>query len=416
MAGAPDRSPARLPPIATALPSLVLGTATFNTQYVADPRRMPSGQIVSRALSLGIRAFDTSPYYGPSEEILGRALAGSFLAGLSLSRAGGQEEARQPRGRADVFLITKVGRIASAEFDYSEAWVRSSVARSLARLRTSYLDLVYAHDAEFVTPAEVVAAVRALRALRAEGKVRYVGISGYPVAALADLAERVVRETGEPLDAVQSYGHCTLQNAALTDPALLSRLRGAGVGLVLNASLLNMGLLTTRGVDAGPQAAWHPSPPRLRAACARAAAAAADAGETLEGLALRFGMDQWAHAAAAAGLGAWLAAVAGGGRQAVGVSVIGVTSVGELNEAVAEWQGVLDGLAQAAPGNNSGSKSNSSGGDDEQPRQARLRRDEVAKIVKEKLWPALGEWRDYSWSSPPEGWMNQRKQKDAAKL
>ncbi|KAI3529065.1 L-galactose dehydrogenase, partial [Colletotrichum filicis] len=42
--------------------------------------------------------------------------------------------------------VTKAGRIAPTEFDYSPAWIRASVLRSLERLNTTYLDLVYTHD------------------------------------------------------------------------------------------------------------------------------------------------------------------------------------------------------------------------------------------------------------------------------
>jgi len=45
--------------------------------------------------------------------------------------------------------ITKVGRYPTG-FDYAPETIESSVARSLRRLHTSYLDVVYLHDVEFV--------------------------------------------------------------------------------------------------------------------------------------------------------------------------------------------------------------------------------------------------------------------------
>lgn len=49
-------------------------------------------------------------------------------------------------------LITKCGRYGPSreDFDYSPQAVRKSVMRSLDRLGTSYLDLVFLHDVEFV--------------------------------------------------------------------------------------------------------------------------------------------------------------------------------------------------------------------------------------------------------------------------
>jgi len=129
-------------PLSTILPPLICGTATFNTQYNSDPYSMPCNAIIAAALALNIRAFDTSPYYGPSESLLGNAL-----------KASGAE-------RSSYLLLTKVGRIASSEFDYSAHWVRHSVNRSLERFNTSYLDVVYCHDVEFVSSAEVLEAVK----------------------------------------------------------------------------------------------------------------------------------------------------------------------------------------------------------------------------------------------------------------
>jgi len=50
--------------------------------------------------------------------------------------------------------ITKVGRY-PAGFDYTPETIESSVARSLRRLHTSYLDVVYLHDVEFVADERV---------------------------------------------------------------------------------------------------------------------------------------------------------------------------------------------------------------------------------------------------------------------
>jgi D-arabinose 1-dehydrogenase len=57
-----------------------------------------------------------------------------------------------PRGTYK--LLTKVGRYgpAAADFDYTPTTIRRSVRRSLQRLNTQYLDVVYLHDVEFVAP------------------------------------------------------------------------------------------------------------------------------------------------------------------------------------------------------------------------------------------------------------------------
>ncbi|KAF6803528.1 L-galactose dehydrogenase [Colletotrichum sojae] len=365
-------------PLSAVLPPLILGTATFNYQYVSDPSRMPSVDIVSRALSLGVSAFDTSPYYGPSETILGAALRGL----------------RAPRD--SYFLVTKAGRIGPSEFDYSPAWIRTSVLRSLERLgATSHLDLVYTHDAEFVAPDDVVAAVRELRRLRDEGLVRYVGICGYTLPVLCDLAEKIFRDTGEPIDAVQSYSHFCIQNDTLGSDAVLSRLRDAGVGVVTNASMLSMGLLTTRGVDDGPMATWHPAPGPLRRACKSLVALAEAAGEKMEDVALHWAMANWARVGGA--FGSELLPPDFAGPAKVGVSVMGVTSVTELEETWAAFRGVLSHLE--------GVKAD---GDEIEYKGVRVSRHEkIQRLVADEMWPALGEWRQYSWASPDESFVIQ---------
>ncbi|KAL2149208.1 hypothetical protein VTH82DRAFT_8556 [Thermothelomyces myriococcoides] len=444
-----DDDATRRPPLHAVLPPLVLGTATFNTQYVADPHSMPYRDIVARALSLGVNAFDTSPYYGPSEILLGDALDALMHPTPTPTPTGqtGSGAVPVPVPRSSFFLVTKAGRIGPSEFDYTPSWVRYSVLRSLRRLRTPYVDLVYMHDAEFVSPAEVLAAVRELRRLRDEdGVVRYVGISGFPVPVLCDLAEMVLRETGEPLDAVLSYGNFTLQNRTLGLPWVLdvpagkkkkkkkkgeekekekekekemvdgssplARFKKAGVDVVLNASILGMGLLTSRGLPEAPPpptvdekgdntpgtkvsllAEWHPSPPGLRAACRRLAEVSAAAGERLESVAIRWSMAEWARVAAIAGLGVDVATPDVGPRR-VGVTVCGVTTVKELEETVTEWRGVLSSLGRAASR-------------DDEP-YGLVRQEKILNLVRNKLWPELRSWLDYVWDSPGPGYVNTR--------
>ncbi|PFH59599.1 hypothetical protein XA68_12116 [Ophiocordyceps unilateralis] len=363
-------------PLSRVLPPLILGTATFNTQYHDDPSHMPCTAIVRRALELDVAAFDTSPYYGPSETLLGEAL----------------RTLRPPRD--GYFLISKAGRIAADEFDYSPAWLRYSVCRSLDRLGTPYLDLVYLHDVEFVTPAAVVAAVAELRRLRQQGLVRYIGISGYPVDVLADLAEAVVAESGEPLDAVMSYAHFCLQNTRLGQPELLARFRAAGVQCLLNASMLGMGLLTSRGVDHGPMASWHPAPPALRSACRALADVASREGERLEEVAICWALDAWARVGAPLGTVAYPAGLVqaieqtGETHPRIGVNVMGVTAVEELNETWDLWKRVV-GLSVTSP-------------------DAAARREKLAAMVRDLMWPSLGSWKDFSWESGGKSFTNKR--------
>ncbi|ROT42865.1 Aldo/keto reductase, partial [Sodiomyces alkalinus F11] len=400
------------PPLSTVIPPLILGTATFNTQYHPSPDLDLSLPILRHALARGIRAIDTSPYYGPSERLIGAALR-------TLSSE--QSPSSPPRlpPRESLFLITKAGRIGPSTFDYSPAHIAHSVRRSCARLGTPYLDLVHCHDVEFVPATAVVSAVRELRRLRdSENLVRYIGISGYPLPVLAHLADLILRETGEPIDAVQSYSHFCLQNDRLAHHDVLRRFRDARVAVVTNASMLSMGLLTSRGADAGPQATWHPAPRPLRIACRDLADLASAEGEKLEDVALRWAMAAWARRGAEFGSSA---PPLPSGRRRVGVSVMGVTKPSELEETCRAWEDVIRDLDLR--GDNSNNNNNNNNDDDDNnhpitpdsaflsPEDAAVlaRADKMRRLADDQMRPALGEWHNYSWESSPPGFVNERR-------
>ena len=396
-------------PLSANLPPLILGTATFNSQYNPDPYALPTTALVQRALSAGIRAFDTSPYYGPAEELLGRALSTSFV--------------RSNFPRPSYHLLTKVGRLAASSFDYSPAWVRHSVHCSLQKLDTPYLDVVYCHDVEFVTPEEVLKAVRELRRIRdVDGSVHYVGISGYPMQVVCSLAEMILRETGEPLDIVMSYANFTLQNTRLLTEGL-PRLLVAGVDVVLNASPLGMGLLRRQGVPIGKMGDFHPAPDGLRTAINSAGVWVDQQGEKLEAVAIRFALGLWLREGARVGvLGPLLSPSV---NKPLGASVIGVSHMEELEETLRVWRSIIDGLGNQSDDGNA-IEDNPAVYDEKSPSNlASLQPPAVlnpSDITDEKLSEKarlpdhilvkgirsiLGsEWRDYEWPSPGPDFVN----------
>lgn len=405
---APHTSPPLPPPISTRIPPLLLGTATFNNQYNTSPHSLPTLSIVFHALHSGLLAFDTSPYYGPAESLLGAALTHPIIAPTF--------------PRSSYFLTTKVGRIASNVFDYSPGWIDKSIHRSIQRLHSDsdsaegYLDLALCHDAEFVSREEVLGAVTALRRLRAQNKVKYIGISGYPVDTLYSLAQYILDATGEPLDAVMSYANFTVQNATLAGAAV-EKFPRAKVGVLLNASPLGMGLLRKNGVPVGSLGDWHPAPPGLREACARAAEYCEKEGDSagaggLASIAVRYAFEEWMAVGRRAGMGT---IVPFGKRQdeleeeedeedeeeggkgtedeekaekgevvMKGVSVCGVSYLEELKDTLGVYKSILAAAEQGE-------------GSEEDVRK----KEEVFRIVQELRGSVLGrEWVDYAWESP----------------
>lgn len=222
--------------LASEISPIVMGGAAWSHQLNSDAETRPVIPVILSAFGHGIRTIDTSPYYEPSEKILGKALSNPAIS--------------SKYSREDYFLMTKVGRIAAEEFNYSPQWVRESVERSLQRFQTGYLDVVFCHDVEFVSDAAVVAAVAALWEFVEQGKVRYVGISGYPIEKLVRVAKLCKEQLGRPLDIVQNWGQLTLQNTKLRDQGL-EELGKAGVQVVCSSSPLNIGLLRAQGVPVG---------------------------------------------------------------------------------------------------------------------------------------------------------------------
>ncbi|KAG5418743.1 hypothetical protein I9W82_003461 [Candida metapsilosis] len=224
------------------LPPFIIGGAVFNYQYHSNPQSLPVEDILHHAFELGYNAIDTSPYYGPSEEILGHALSKLNVP------------------RESYYICTKAGRIKLDEFDYSRASVRQSVLRSLKRLQTTYLDLVYMHDIEFVTIDEVIEALKELQSLKDEGVVRNIGVSGYPIHFIYEVAMKWKQSNskGTPLDAVMSYCHGCIQNNTLFDYETKLKTE-AGVGKIMNGSILSMSLLRSQ-----PTHVFHPASTALK--------------------------------------------------------------------------------------------------------------------------------------------------------
>ena len=377
------------------LPPLIFGTATFNNQYNKDPYVLNTTGLVQQAFAHGIRAFDTSPYYGPAEELLGQAFD--------------TPEIRNNHAREDFFILSKVGRVAGDEFDYSAAWVRHSIQRSLSRLRTTYLDVVYCHDVEFVSPDEALEAITELRRLRdEEGKLKYIGISGYPIETLCQISERVLRDTGEPLDIVQSYANYTLQNTSLLR-AGIPRLIKAGVSVVPNASPLGMGLLRRAGPPIG-LTDFHPAGHDLRIAIHRASDFCDGHDEKLEKIAIRWALESWLKEGAAVGARGDPASgvpfrketIEELGGHKLGVSVMGVSKLEELQETMRIWRSILDGLE-------GGQETANAAGRWRKDHEWSLTRQKAVNLLAEGIQENLGDWLDHTWPSPPPGFVDKRK-------
>ncbi len=241
------------------LPILSFGASSLGQEFrpVSLDEALRSVRV---ALELGMNFIDTSPFYGRgmSEVLLGVALRGV--------------------PRESYLLGTKLGRYDAAHFDFSARRVRESVDVSLHRLGTDHLDIVLCHDLEFVEMQQIVdETLPALRRVRDEGKVRFIGISGYPMKAFRFVLDQT------DLDVILSYNQYTLQNTRLADE-LVPYLKAKGVGI------MNAGPFAARLLTNAPLPAWHREPEAVKAACRRAAAHCARAGVDIAQVALQFSL------------------------------------------------------------------------------------------------------------------------------
>ena len=124
---------------------------------------------VHRALDLGINLFDTANVYGwgESERLIAEALSGV------------------PRDR--YLIATKLwGPMNDTDRGLSRAQVLKQIDGSLQRLGTDYVDLYQCHRYDDETPLEETMA--ALSEVVAQGKVRWLGFSEWPLHKVREAA------------------------------------------------------------------------------------------------------------------------------------------------------------------------------------------------------------------------------------
>ncbi|MFO1311295.1 MAG: aldo/keto reductase [Burkholderiales bacterium] len=230
-----------------------------------DDRR----RVVDAAYGAGLRYFDTAPLYGlgTSETTYGEALAAYPRASLTIS--------------------TKVGREGPEAFDYSEANVARSMARSRERLRVDAIDIALIHDVDPDFHADFEARFReavdeafpALDRLRDQGALRAIGVGLKNVRVALRLLQ------ARPFDCVMLAGAYTLLEHTALD-GLLPWCVEHEVSVLL-AAPLNTGILAT-GAIPGARYFYQPAPPPIMARTARIEAVCARHGVPLPAAALQF--------------------------------------------------------------------------------------------------------------------------------
>lgn len=190
-----------IPSTGEAMPVVGLGTWPVFDVGTDEASRRPLREVVRLLVGAGGAMIDTSPMYGRSEGV-----TGDLVSELGL--------------RDRVFLATKVwisGRERGIE----------QMARSARLMQAPVIDLMQIHNlvdwrAHLVT----------LRGMKAEGRLRYSGITHYTTHSLSELAR--ILETEDGIDFVQcGYSLATREAEERLFPVCAAR----GVAVIVNQPL-----------------------------------------------------------------------------------------------------------------------------------------------------------------------------------
>ena len=177
----------------------VVGLGTYQTFDVGsgNAERAPVKQVLADFVHLGGKVIDSSPMYGRAEAVVGDLAAQAGVADR-------------------LFYATKVwtsGR---------EAGIRQ-METSMARMRVRTMDLMQIHNL-----VDWRTQLRTLHQWKAEGKVRYIGITHYTARAFPEM-ESIMRH--EQIDFVQIPYNIALRDA---EDSLLPLAAHRGIAVLVN--------------------------------------------------------------------------------------------------------------------------------------------------------------------------------------
>lgn len=218
---------------------------------------------VRSALELGCNFFDTADVYGHghSEEILGEALAGVRNRVVIATKVGGnfynrdvhpllRDRVAQAAGVPYMQISPDVPLPVTHDANFSSDYVRFALGRSLERLRTDYIDLLWLHN----PPLQVIGDMGTygvLEDLKKEKRIRAYGVSVH------SMEEGLAAIQSTMPDAVQLVYSLARREAEST---VFPAARAASIGVVVREPLAN-GFLAGRYE---PDSTWEAGDIRAR--------------------------------------------------------------------------------------------------------------------------------------------------------
>ncbi|HLH76730.1 MAG TPA: aldo/keto reductase [Candidatus Binataceae bacterium] len=202
---------------------LGLGTSELGYGHLplAQARALFNG-----ALDAGLNLIDTGECYGSAEELIGQALS---------------------KRRHQYYLMSKCGHMDGVwPGNWEPSSIAASIERSLRRLRTDVIDVLFLHSCE-ESVLRQGDAIAALEKARGQGKIRYLGYSGDGAAA------RYAVECGA--FAVLEISVSIADQEALELVLPLARARG--IGVVAKRPIANAAWLTEQPANNYVRPYWE---------------------------------------------------------------------------------------------------------------------------------------------------------------
>ena len=153
--------------------------------------------LLNAVLDGGINYLDTSPDYGMSEERIGKAIAGRRDEYVLASKCG-----------------CPVGTPGFREHIFTRENIRAAVEQSLKRMQTDRVEVVQFHASPAQTVMEENDSVAELEALKSEGKIRFLGMSGTLPHLTDHVAMGVFDVFQIPYSAVEREHEASISSAA----------------------------------------------------------------------------------------------------------------------------------------------------------------------------------------------------------
>ena len=202
--GAPNQTQLilrRIPSSDESLPAIGLGTSGPFEVGADDSARAPLREVLREFFNAGASLIDTSPMYSTAEAVLGDLLT--------------------PAQQSKAFIATKVWTPGSG--GAAEQKGVEQMQRSMSLLKRKRVELMQVHNL-----VDLDAHLRTLRRWKAEGRIRYIGVTHYTTSSYPDLIAIIGRE--KP-DFVQfNYSAATRE----AEKRLLPLCADKGVAVIIN--------------------------------------------------------------------------------------------------------------------------------------------------------------------------------------